>query len=179
MQSTKRKLTEKNFIKSAMNKASDFIKDKAKNIKKSASKILRDIRKNAKTSKTRTNFEPGKLLNFQYNAKFKQNRYDAVPLVISLGAPKNPKLQRTHILGLNIHHLPLKDRVKIASFFVELNELRGGKLQYSDIKPFMHKFKGHPVLRMYIISRISDKVYEIENEMYLTAAAIPSEKMIG
>ena len=166
-------------IKNAMNKAKNFIKDKWAYVTKNAKKLVRTLDRKYGNQKKPSNFKAGKLIAFTYKAKDATKRYDKKPLVICLGPPKNPKLRRTHTYGLNAHWLPRKDRVKVAAFFVELLEKRKGKLKYEDIKPFLYKFKGSPVLRMYIIQRIGNKVIEMPPEVYLTAASIPSEVWVN
>ncbi len=165
-----------NWIKNAWTNAKDFIKTKAKEIKRNASKIIKSLKNTTGTNKSKDSFIPGKLVAFQYDAKHKQKRYDKNPLVIMLGPSQKTK---GLYLGLNMHWLPRDERVAIASFFVELLEKRGGELVYEDIKPFVRKFKGHPVLRSYYFNRVSNKVYEMSPEQYLTAAALPTEKMVG
>ena len=172
------KIYEGNLVKNAFRNAKNWIKTKAKGIKKNAKKILRQIKKDFLGSKSKSNFMPGKMLAMNYRAKDVKQRYDANPLIICLGAPKNPKLKDTHTYGLNLHHLPMTDRVGIASFFVELNKKRNGQLQYQDVKPFLSKFKGNKVLRMYIIKNIGNKVIEMPADQFLVAASIPSEKFI-
>ena len=172
------KVNEKSFIKDAMSSAKSFMKDTLGKVKKNAKDVMRYIKQNFGGAKKPENFQPGHLLSFSYNAKFKEHTYDKHPLVISLGYSQNPKHRRTHFYGLNIHHLPMQDRVKIASFFVELNKKRKGQIQYQDVKPFMKMFKGHKVLRQYIIKRVSNKIYDIDEEMYLSMASLPSEEII-
>ena len=175
----KKVIYEGNFVKNAINKSKTFLKNKYKSIKKNAKELFKQIKKDFLSPKKPSNFKPGKLIAFNYKAKDVTKKYDKNPLVICLGPPKNPKLRNTHTLGLNIHWLPPKDRVNVASFFVELMAKRGGQLRYEDVKPFLVKFKGHPVLRSYIIKNISSKVIEMPPEQYLTAASIPSEQWAG
>jgi len=173
------KIYEGNFIKNAINKAKNFFQTSIKNIKKNAKKILNDFKKEYMSGKNPSNFLPGKMLAINYRAKDATKRFDKNPLIICLGPPKNKELQKTHTLGLNLHWLPAKDRVTIASFFVELLEKRNGKLRYEDVKPFMYKFKGSPVLRMYIIKNIGPRVIEMPSDVFLTASAIPSEAWVN
>jgi hypothetical protein len=170
------KKSSKNWLKNAWTNAKDFVKKSAKKVKQNASKIIRMLKDNTGTSKSKDTMKPGKLVAFNYDAKHKQKRYDKNPLVLMLGPSQRTK---GLYLGLNIHWLPMNDRVSLASFFVELLEKRGGELTYDDIKPFVKKFKGHPVLRSYYYNRISKKVYEMIPEQYLTASALPSEKWMG
>ncbi len=167
------------FLKDVTKKTKGFFRQTYADIKKNASKIIKKIRKEFQGSKNSGNFLPGTMINFQYKAKDVTKRYDKVPLCIMLGPPKNPKLSNTHTYGINLHWLPLKERVGIATFLLELKQRNGGELTYDDVKPFLHKFKNSPVLRMYIIKNISSKVYEIDTEMFITAAALPSEKWAG
>jgi len=172
-------LYEGNFIKNAISKTKNFLKTSYKGILKNAKKVFSQLKKDFLGSKKPSNFKPGKLIAFNYRAKDATKRFDKNPLVICLGPPKLRKLQKTHMFGLNIHWLPAKDRVAIASFFTELLAKRNGELVYDDVKPFISKFKGHPVLRMYIIKNIGQKVIEMPAEQYLTAASIPSEQWAG
>jgi hypothetical protein len=164
------------WLKNAWSNAKDFIKKSAKKIKQNASKIIRTLKNETGTSKTKNTFKPGNLVAFQYDAKHKQNRYDKNPLAIILGPSQKTK---GLYLGLNIHWMPMNERVALASFFVELLEKRNGELVYEDIKPFVKKFKGHPVLRSYYYNRVSKKVYEMDAEQYLLAAGLPTEKWMG
>lgn len=173
------KIYEGKLIKNAIGNAKNWIKTKSKNIRKNAKKILNQIKKDFLGSKSPSNFKPGKMLAMNYRAKDATQRYDANPLIICLGPPQNPKLQRTHTYGINMHWMPMNDRIALASFFTELNNKRNGSLTYQDVAPFISKFKGHKVLRMYIIKNIGNKVIELPAEQFLVAASIPSEKWIG
>ncbi len=168
-----------NPFKDAFNKAKDFFKYEYKNVKKNAKKILKDVTKRFSQSKNPDNFKPGKMLAFQYKAKFDKQKYDKSPLIICLGPPKNKKMRRTHTYGLNLHWMPMKDRISVASFFVTLMEKRKGELMWDDVAPFIAKFKGNQVLRMYIVKNISSKVIEMPSDIYLRAAAVPSEQWVN
>jgi hypothetical protein len=167
----------KNLIKTAFSKAKDFVKKEYKKIKQNATKVLSDIKRRSKNAKTRETFKPGALVAFNYDAKYKQQRYDRNPLIICLGWSK--EFPKTHFYGLNLHWVDMNQRVSIASFFIELLNKRNGKLVYDDVKPFLKKFKKHPILRMYIYKNVSNRVYVMDQDMYLSAAAIPSEKWMG
>ena len=169
----------KNFMEGVFSKAKAFIKDKAKSIKKSAKALFRQIKKDFLAAKSRSSFTPGSLVAMNYKAKDAQKRYDKAPLIICLGWSQNPKLRNTHFYGLNMHWMPMKDRVFVASFFTELLEKRNGKLQYQDIQPFLAKFKGSPVLRMYIYNNVQGKVIKMPTDQFMTAAAVPSEIWMG
>lgn len=170
---------EGNFVKNAFKNAKDWIKTKAKGIRRDAKKILRQIKKDFLGSKRPSNFKPGKMLAMNYRAKDVSKRYDANPLIICLGPPQNPKLQKTHTLGLNMHWMPAQERVALASFFTELNKKRNGQLTYQDVAPFVSRFKGNKILRMYIIENIGNKVIEVPTDQFLVASSIPSEKWMG
>jgi len=169
------KITEKQFLSNVVKNAKTFIKDKVKSIKKNAKKIFKDIKKDFSRSKSPKQFKPGSMITFTYDAKFKDGTiWDKKPLIICLGWSQNPKYQRKNFYGLNFHHLSLKDRVYLATFFAELSEKRGG-VTYKDVKPFMKKFGKSKVLRQYIYKRVSGKVIEMPTDVFLSAAAIPSE----
>ena len=165
-----------NWFKKAITKAKDFLKKTAKDVKKNAKKIVKALKNETGQPKKQELFKPGTLVAFQYDAKHKQQKYDRNPLVLMLGPSKKTK---GLYLGLNLHWLPMSDRVSIASFFAELLDKRGGELVYDDIKPFVKKFKGHPVLRSYFYNRVSKQMYPMNTEQYLVAAGVPSEKWMG
>jgi hypothetical protein len=169
-------VTERKFLQNVASKAKEFINKNLKSVKKNASKILKDIRVKGGRRKSTKTFEPGKMVMFKYNAKHKQLRHDKNPLVIMLGPSK---LKKNLYLGLNIHHLPITQRVGAATFFAELVEKRKGKLTYDDVKPFIYKFNNTPILRSYYYTRVSKDVYEMDTQQYQVAAGLPTEKIVG
>ncbi len=175
----KTNITEQNLLKQALKSTKDFFKNTYKNIKKNANKIIKYIHKHFGGAKNPNNFKPGTLLNFQYQAKDVTQVFDKAPLCIMLGPPKNPKLAKTHTFGLNLHWADLKQRVALAHLFLKAREDNSGALTYEMTKAILHKYKKSPMLRMYIIANISTKVYEIDEEMFITAAALPSERWAG
>ena len=173
------KNTNESWLKTAWKNAKKFVKDIVKDIKKNAKKIYKQIKKDFTASKDKKKFKPGSMVAFRYYAKDKQKRWDRNPLILCLGWSKtHPK---THFYGLNVHWMKggTNERVAFASFFVELLDKRNGKLVYEDVKPFLKKYKGSPVLRMYIYKNVSGKVIDMPTEQYLTAAALPTEKWMG
>jgi hypothetical protein len=169
-----RSINEKKFLGNVFQKARDFIKTSSKDLKKNAKKIWRDIRIQAGRRKTPNTFRPGNLVAFQYNAKHKEKAYDRNPLVIMLGPSRTTK---NLYLGLNLHWLPMNQRVGAATFFAELIKKKG-EVTYDDVKPFLKKFQGSPILRSYYYTRVSKTVYEMDVEQYQVAAGLPSEQII-
>ena len=167
---------EGNFITNAAAKAKEFLKTSISNLKKKAKSFVKELKKDFLGSKSPKNFQAGKMIAFQYKAKDATKKFDKSPLVISLGYSQNPKHSKSHFFGLNLHWLPMKDRVSVASFFTELNKKRGGKLTYSDVKPFLKKFRGYPVVRQYIIKNVSNKVIEMPADQFMGAASVPTEQ---
>jgi len=164
------KINEKSFISNVITNAKEFIKKSVKSITKNAKNIINNIKKEFMSKKSTDLIKPGNMLTYNYNAKDKSVIFDKRPLGICLGWSKQTK---GNFYLLNFHHLPMKDRVFIASFFVELNKKRNGSLIYNDIKPFMKKFGNSVVLRQYIYNRVSNRVIHIhDNQQFLTAAAI-------
>jgi hypothetical protein len=172
-------VNETSFFKRVTKRAKSFIKGAVKDIKKNAKKIFKQIKKEFMAAKSKDKFRAGRLIAMNYKAKDAKKKYDKAPLIICLGWSQNKNLKNTHFYGLNLHWLPMKDRVAVATFFVELNKKRGGKLQWGDVKPFLHKFKGSQVLRMYIYNNVMGKVIDMPDDVFLTASAIPSEIWMG
>lgn len=144
-----------------------------KDIKKTLKKQKRDLAKTFKRkymgAKQPSNFKPGALISFKYDAIDVTKKFDKNPLVVSLG---NPMDSKKDMMGINLHWLPVNQRVLLASLVVELLEKKNGKLEYTDVKPLLNKFKNNPILRRYKIRRISPKVIQMDTDVYLRAASI-------
>lgn len=158
-----------NIFKTAAEKAKNFFKDIKKMSRKAKKEIVRKFKKEYKTNKSPSSFKPGTLVTFRYNAIHKENKYDASPLCVMLG---NSRDNKKHVYGLNIHWMPEKQRVLLASLVVEMLKKKNGKLEYKDVKPLMKRFEGSPILRRYAVRRISQKVIQMPEDMYLAAASI-------
>jgi hypothetical protein len=170
MAKSKRTKDKRNILKDAQKKAKDFYKILRKENKSMKKKFAKEYIKKYGTSKSARAFKPGQLLSFKYDALHKEHKFDKNPLVVSLGDSK--KYGRAYFLGLNIHWLPEKQRVLVASLIAEMLEMNNGKLEYDDIKPLMQIFKKSPVLRMYIKKRVSTRIILMEKDVYLRAASI-------
>jgi hypothetical protein len=164
------KSKKRNILKDAQKKAKDFYRILRKENKGMKKKFAKEYLKKYGASKSDKAFKAGQLLTFKYDAKHKQFKFDKNPLVISLGDSK--QYGKNSFLGLNIHWLPQKQRVLVASLIVEMLDMNNGVLIYDDIKPAMQMFKNSPVLRMYIKKNVSNKVILLEKDVYLRAASI-------
>jgi hypothetical protein len=84
-------------------------------------------------------------------------------------------------LGLNLHWCDLSERVSLAQLVLDLREKNGGELTYDDVKSLvkMYQKRKQPILRSYYYNRVSKRVFEIDEKMFLTAAAIPSEEIVN
>jgi len=163
-------LYEGNFIKNALSKSKDWLKDKVQDVKKNSKKIIKQLKADFLGTKNISMFKPGALLTYDYNAKDKTVVYDKRPLGICLGLSRQTK---GNFYLLNFHHLSTGDRVRIASFFIELRKKKKGEITYEDCKPFLTKFKGKKVLRQYIYKRVSNRVIHIhDEEQFLVAASV-------
>ena len=158
-----------NIFKKAKEEAKKFLNATKKESKRVTRKFVNYFAKNAK-KKSVDIFEPGNLLTFNYDAKHKQHKYDKKPLIICLGYSK--KYGKKYILGINLHWFPKSRRVTIAKLILMLKEDHKGKLVYEDVKPLIQLFKNTPMLRMYIVKRISKKVIKVEDNLFARAAAI-------
>lgn len=158
----------KKLFSRAAKKAKQFFKDIKNYPKKRKAEIAKQIKKN-KFKKNPKHFKAGNFLTFRYNAIDQTKKFDKNPLIISLG---NPKDNKKHILGLNIHWMKESQRVLLASLIVEIKDKNGGKVYYEDIKPLIKKFEGSPILRRYAVRRISQTIIQMPEDQYLAAAAI-------
>jgi len=169
----------KKFLKDILKGAKEFYKKHNYNINKNAKKIMKELKKELTKTKNPRYFLPGSKLAFRYSAKYKEKTFDKKPLIICLGPPKNKKLRRTHTYGLNLHWLPVAERVTVAKYFLELRKKKNGKLTYKDVKPWLNRYKNSKVLRMYIIKNISNNIMVFpEDDKFLIATSLKTEKFI-
>ncbi len=157
-----------NLLQKAADKAKKFLQNTKNTLKKTKRDITKEFKRKYLGKKNPSNFIPGKLLTFEYNAIDADKVFDKKPLIVCLGFPKD---SNKHILGLNVHWLPEMQRVLLASLISTMLEKKD-KLEYEDIKPLIKKFEGSPILRRYAIRRISPKVVEMPRDVYLRAASL-------
>lgn len=158
-----------NIFKKAADMAKNFLKDIKLMSRKARRELVSKMKKEYKTNKTPSSFAPGTLVTFRYNALDATKKFDKSPLCVMLGLARDNK---KHAYGINLHWLPEKQRVLLASLVVEMLKKNNGKLTYEDIKPLMRKFHNSPILRRYAIRRVSQKVIQMPPEQYLAAADI-------
>jgi len=159
-------LTE-NIFKKASQKAKSFFKATKKTLKKIKKSFVKDKKKYT-VKKTAKNFKPGSLITFRYDALDKSKQFDKNPLVLSLGLSKQ---NNKHFLGLNLHWLPESQRVLVASLIIEMLD-KNPNLMYDDVKPLIKRFEKSPILRRYAIRRVSQKVIQMPEDMYMASASI-------
>lgn len=133
---------------------------------KETSKILKQLFSNKSLRKQRDSLKNGSLFIGSYKAKNQSDIYDKRPFVLIL------KQNKSHVLGLNFHYLPVKHRVFLIKVILKLNEnniknKKPLKFSYDQIKPFLKKFGYVPCIRLYIRKRISNEVVKIKSEELL------------
>lgn len=106
------------------------------------------------------------LLFYIYNAQDKKNIYDKTPMALSLGVTNDI------MLGLNLHWCPVKLRIAFIKTIKDMNILN---LNYHHLKPLLLRLKLQPIIRRYIIPRMSSKGVVVPPELWLTAVKIRSE----
>jgi hypothetical protein len=166
-------------LKEILDKAKRFVKGNIKDINKNAKNIMQEIRNEYGKSKSVKDFAPGNMLTYRYDAKYNERTFDKKPLIICLGYPKDRKFRKTHFYGLNLHWLPVSERVSVATYFLALMKKKNGKLVYQDVKPWLSRYKDSKVLRMYIIKNVSNKLIKFpDDDTFLVATSLKTEKFI-
>jgi hypothetical protein len=162
------------ILKKALDKSKKFLKSLKKDTKKVSRNFIKDFKRKYSDKKTIDKFKPGTLLNFRYNALDKTKKFDKNPLIVCLGfaKPRGKIKANKYIYGLNLHWLPQNQRVLLASLVVEMLNDKKDKLEYNDIKPLLKRFEGSPILRMYVVRRVSSKIIKLPKDVYLRAASI-------
>ncbi len=150
-------------------------KEEAKGLSpKESINFVKKMLKTKSTKLTLKDFEPGKLLMYKYNARYRENTFDATPLVLVL------RYSRRYVLGVNFHWAPIPLRVVLVKKILNMNKrnIKEGKaldFSYKDLKPFLKKIGFAPVIRLYLKNRISETGVVIPPEHLMDAARTKSE----
>jgi len=134
-------------------------------------KLVKSMLKDNSYKKQRDKLQIGDLFFGVYDAKNKDEVYNKRPFVLLL--KKNSK----HMLGIAFSWAPLPLRVILVKKILQMNKrnIKEGKaleFSYKDLKPFLKKIGFAPVVRKYIISRMSSNVVLIPSEHLMTAARL-------
>lgn len=136
----------------SLNKVKDYFKDKNLKIK-------------------RDSLRPGDLSFGFYDAKFKNQVYDKRPFFILL------KQNKTHILGLNMHWLPMPMRISLVKFILKVNSnnIKNNKpleFSYEQFKPLLKKMGYAPCIRLYIRKRMGSSLIKIPPSELMNACKL-------
>lgn len=126
---------------------------------------------------TRKNLEVGRILMFRYNAKLPKS-YDATPFAIILSVSKS------YALGINLHWCPIKLRLSLINWIFKRNKnnIKSNKplsLTYDDLRNVLKSKAYRPIIRVYIIKRMSKNCVKIPYENMEQIAKTKSETFIG
>lgn len=130
-----------------------------------------------KMQPTRKNLEVGRILMFRYNAKTKAP-YDATPFAIILSTSKS------YALGINLHWCPIKLRLSLINWIFKRNKqnIKQNKplsLNYDDLRNVIKSKAYRPIVRLYIIKRMSKQCVKIPYENMEQIAKTKSETFTG
>jgi hypothetical protein len=125
--------------------------------------------------------QPGRMIFFKYDAKNKDVPYDRTPLVIILR-----KISSSHILGVNLAWSPIPLRIIFLQAIMKMSNNRENiknsrplDISYQMIKPILYKMGITPIVRLYIISRMSSKVLPIEPSDFISVAKLRTNNISG
>lgn len=158
-----------------MAKKISITKEEAKGLSpKESINFVKKMLKTRTKKLTLKDFEPGSLLMYRYNARDRENTFDATPLVLVL------RRSRGYVLGLNLHWAPVPLRVILVKKILQMNtrNIKAGKkleFSYKDLKGFIKKIGFAPVIRLYIKNRISETGVVIPPEHLMDAARTKTE----
>lgn len=124
-----------------------------------------------------SDFIPGQIIMYSYNAKDKSSPYDATPMAMILSRNKR------HTLALNWHWIPPAVRKNLMKIILRRNKqnIKAGKpldFTYQGLLKLLAK-SGAPALRKYINKRISKKGILIPHENYLKVVELRGEHFMG
>lgn len=118
------------------------------------------------------------MIFYRYMAKDKMKPFDRTPMILTLSASS------THLLGLNLHWCPVPLRIAFLRQVLNLNlqHIRSGKpfiFNYKMAKPLIMRLNLKPIIKLYIIKRMSTKIVHIPPELWLTAGKLRAETFTG
>lgn len=127
---------------------------------------------------TKSSIAVGRILMFSYNAKDATKRYDATPLVIVL------KFSKSYVLGINFHWCPIPLRVGLVKWIFKRNKLQIQRnkpleLTYQDLKRIIKSRAYRPIIRLYIVKRMSNRCVRIPYEHMDQIVKTKSETFVG
>lgn len=136
-----------------------------------ARKVLKSLPKKKLTNKA---IKTGVMLIYKYDAKDKTMIYDKTPCNIVLWRT------RTHTLCVALHWAPLGLREAIIDYIYSFNKnnIKNNKdleISYKQMKPFLRKAGGIPIIRLYINSRMSKYGVIVPSEQMKIAAKYSNE----
>ena len=121
-------------------------------------------------------FEVGKMYLFHYLPKCKDtlSYYDMFPLIIVLG------IHRKGFSGINLHYLPVEQRMVLLSNLTQKAVLKDGELERLNIKyanlENVQEFQFFkPCFKQYLSSNVKSAIKLIEPKDWAFAAALPIE----
>ena len=131
-----------------------------------------------KLTPTKQNLKVGRILMYQYNAKDSTQRYDFTPFTIVLGVSKS------YMLGINLHWCPIKMRLSLINWIFKRNKqnIKNNKplsISYQDLKGILRSKAYRPIIRCYIIKRMSKRSVLIPYEYMEQIAKTKSETFVG
>lgn len=128
--------------------------------------IVKNLFKDKNLKHGRDSIKTGSLFFCSYDALNKMNVYDKRPFVLLL------RQNRTHILGLNFHYLPVRKRTQLIKIILSFNKnnIKNKKpldFTYKVFKSFFRTFGYIQCIRLYIRKRMSPVVVKIPPEQLL------------
>ena len=127
---------------------------------------------------TKSSISVGRILMFGYHAKDATQRYDATPLVIVL------KFSKNYMLGINFHWCPIPLRISLINWIFKRNKVNVQRnkpldLTYQDLKRIIKSKAYRPIIRLYIVKRMSNRCVRIPFENMEQICKTKSETFVG
>lgn len=140
-------------------------------------KLVKNLLKTKMQSKSEI-LKPGNLCIFRYNAKDKTAVFDRTPLCLVL------RTSRSYMLGINFHWCPIPMRQLLMTGIFKLNKKQvlnnePLKIEWNQIRPMLNKLGFYPIIRLYIIKRISNTGVKIPNQNLKQIITTKSSTFIG
>lgn len=163
----------KNILQQAQRESLKWFSLQARQLNVTPNKFLTEY--DASQFRNRSQIGIGKLYTYFYDPKHKDTLpyYDRMPMVFIFD------MQKDRFLGLNLHYLPYRPRVKLMDTLLDtMNNARidnNKKLQisYQVIKGFSNFNLAKPAIKMYLKGHLRSRLLAIPPEEWSSAVFLP------
>lgn len=162
-----------NFVEVSIKKDEDLKKWKDKSIKWFSNQMDQVATNVAKgIAQPSPSIELGGMYNYFYDPKTKDKLpyWDEFPLMIPI------RISRKGFLGLNLHYLPLEERIQFLDALMDFEVQDNIRMKYDMLKNINRLRAFKPCLKQYLWSHVQSVFYEVPVDKWQFAIFLPTAR---